>query len=65
MEKIRTYVIGETEYELYRAASGDYCVTVMKYGEENEDYNLGTLSMAYAFILAYAAGPDGVIEEED
>ena len=27
MEKIRTYVIGETEYELYRAASGDYCVT--------------------------------------
>ena len=52
MEAIKTYNIEGTEYELYRAASGDYCVTVIKYGEENADYNLGSLEKALEFILS-------------
>lgn len=52
METIKTYTIQETEYELYQAASGDYCVSVSKYGQERDDYNLGSLEEAYAFILS-------------
>lgn len=39
------------EYELYQAASGDYCVSVSRYGMEREDYNLGSKEEALAFIL--------------
>lgn len=46
------YCINETEYELYQAASGDWCVTVSCYGSEDESYNLGSKEEALAFILS-------------
>ena len=46
------YTINGIEYELYVAASGDYCVTVGKYGEEPVSYNLGSRESALAFILS-------------
>jgi hypothetical protein len=48
------FIIGVYDFELYRAASGDYCVTVSKYAEPAESYNLGTLENAYKFILSFA-----------
>ena len=51
METIATYTIEGTFYELYRAASGDYCVSVERYGENPEHYNLGNKEDALAFIL--------------
>ena len=50
MEK-KLFIIEGTEYELYRAASGDWCVSVSEYGKERQDYNLGSLEEAYKFIL--------------
>ena len=49
--KNRLFVIEGTEYEMYQAASGDWCVSVTEYGKEREDYNLGSLEEAYEFIL--------------
>jgi len=51
METRNTYEIEGIEYELYQAASGDYCVSVSEYGKERDDYNLGSLEDAYEFIL--------------
>lgn len=48
------YSFGEYEFKMYQAASGDYCVSVEQYGQEREDYNLGTLEKAYEHILSYA-----------
>ena len=50
METINVWQINGTEYELYRAASGDYCVSVSEYGNR-DDYNLGSIEDAYEFIL--------------
>lgn len=47
----RIFVIEGTEYELYQAASGDWCVSVSEYAKERQDYNLGSLEEAYNFIL--------------
>lgn len=52
MEVVTTYSLPDAEYELYLAASGDYCVSVSRYGEERLDYNLGSKEDALAFILA-------------
>lgn len=52
MKVVATYSLPEAEYELYLAASGDYCVSVSRYGEERADYNLGSREDALAFILA-------------
>ena len=46
------YNIEGTEYTLYEAASGDWCVSVSRYGEEREDYNLGDYANALEFILS-------------
>lgn len=46
------YSIGQNVYEVYVAASGDYCVSVYKYGNDREDYNLGSKEDALAFILS-------------
>lgn len=54
MEIISKYSLpGEipAEYELYQAASGDYCVSVYRYGKEPENYNIGSKEEALAFIL--------------
>jgi hypothetical protein len=53
MESLKYFQINDLEYELYLAASGDYCVTVTAYGQEPESYNLGSLERAYEFILSY------------
>lgn len=53
METIVTYQIGDVEYELYLAASGDYCVSVSRYGGERQDYNCGGLIDALSFILSH------------
>lgn len=50
METVKYYRVGETDYEIYIAASGDYCVSVYS-GKEREDYNLGTYVKALEFIL--------------
>lgn len=50
MEK--TYRIGEKDYELYQAASGDWCVTVSEFGKDDESYNLGAYEKALEFILS-------------
>ena len=47
----RIFVIERTEYELYQAAYGDWCVSVSEYSKERQDYNLGSLEEAYNFIL--------------
>lgn len=52
MEAIVTYQIGNTEYEIYLAASGDYCVSVSRHGEDRKDYNLGTIQDALIFIMS-------------
>lgn len=51
METVATYSLPNAEYELYLAASGDYCVSVSRFGEEREDYNIGSKEDALAFIL--------------
>lgn len=51
MEIIAMYCINENEYELYRAASGDYCVSVYKCGKSCGDFNLGSIASALEFIL--------------
>ena len=48
----RNYVIEGTEYDLYQAASGDWCVSVDSREGEREDYNLGTREAALEFILS-------------
>lgn len=50
MEKF--YRIGDIDYELYQAASGDWCVTVSEFGKEDNSYNLGTYEKALEFILS-------------
>ena len=47
----KCYKIGNTDYEIYQAASGDYCVAVDEHGEYNY-YNCGTYEKALEFILA-------------
>ena len=46
------YVINGTDYELYQAASGDWCVSVDDREGERKDYNLGSKEKALEFILA-------------
>ena len=46
------YSINGVEYEIYVAASGDYCVTVSRYAEEPVSYNLGSKEEALSFILS-------------
>lgn len=55
------YSINGTEYEVRVAASGDYCVTVSRYAEEPETYNLGSEIEALKFILSDCE----VFEDED
>lgn len=50
METIKWFSIEEKEYELYKAASGDYCVSVYTY-TDRKDYNIGTYEEALEFIL--------------
>jgi len=64
METIRTYSIEGTEYELYISASGDYCVAVSKYGEEEEDYYCGSYADALELILSYYECKEEGEEEE-
>lgn len=52
MNGTRTFSIEGTEYELYQAASGDWCVSVSQYGQEREDYNLGSREKALEFTLS-------------
>lgn len=52
METLKTYLLKGIEYELYLAASGDYCVSVSEPFEERKDYNLGSKEEALEFILA-------------
>lgn len=49
----RRFDIGNAEYTLYQAASGDWCVTIWKAFEDADcgNYNLGALEDAYNFIL--------------
>ena len=51
---MENYRIENKDFQLYQAASGDWCVSVEKYGEEREYYNCGALEKAYEFILSYA-----------
>ena len=53
------YIIAGIEYEIYQAASGDWCVSVDSREGERKDYNLGTYEKALEFILA-----DYTAEEE-
>lgn len=46
------YIIAGTEYSLYQAASGEWCVSVDSREGEREDYNLGTHEAALEFILS-------------
>lgn len=46
------YEVNGIEYELYQAASGDFCVSVSRYGEDRDDYNCGSRESALEFILA-------------
>lgn len=46
------YIIEGTEYEMYQAASGDWCVSVDDRSGERRDYNLGSREKAIEFILA-------------
>lgn len=46
------YRIGEKEYELYQAASGDWCVSVHQCFKENDHYSIGKKEDALAFILS-------------
>lgn len=46
----KIFVINGTGYELYQAASGDWCVTVDD-GSPRRHYNLGSMEDALAFIL--------------
>ena len=48
----KTYIINNTEYEVYQAASGDWCVSVDYRNGERADYNLGSREKALEFILA-------------
>jgi len=57
METISVYQIDRKEYEVYQAASGDYCVSISEYGKERDDYNLGSLEEAYELILSDYAVP--------
>lgn len=52
METIQCYQIEGVDYELYQAASGDYCVSVSRNDEERADYNIGSKEDALAFILS-------------
>lgn len=52
MEVIATYSIDGDEYEMYLAASGDYCVSVSRPFKERKDYNIGSKEDALAFILS-------------
>lgn len=53
MKTINVWQIEGKEYELYQAASGDYCVSVIsEYNQEQNDYNIGSLEDAYEFILS-------------
>lgn len=48
-----TYIVNNgTEYELYQAASGDYCVSVDQYGKERMDYGFNSKEEALEFILS-------------
>ena len=49
MEDITSYCI---DVALYKATSGDFCVSVERYGKEPEHYNIGSEKDALAFILA-------------
>lgn len=54
MEIVKQYGFDEAEYTLYRAASGDYCVSVDRFFDgDRKDYNCGTLEKAYEFILSH------------
>ena len=46
------FFIEGTEYELYQAASGDWCVSVSRYAQDREDYNIGSREEALEFILS-------------
>lgn len=46
------YIINEKEFEVYEAASGDYCVTVADFKGE-QSYNCGSLESALRFVLSY------------
>ncbi len=52
MEAYAIYAIEGTDYELYQAASGDWCVSVSRPFEEREDYNVGSKDAALEFILS-------------
>ena len=46
------YSIDGIEYELYQAASGDFCVSVFERDQERKDYNIGSREAALDFILS-------------
>ena len=45
------FSIEGTQYELSQAASGNWCVTVDRYGKEPLIYSCGTYTAALEFIL--------------
>ena len=47
-----TYSIEGVEYTLSQSASGDWCVSVDKYGKETEYYCIGSKEDALIFILS-------------
>lgn len=46
------YVIENEEYEVYQAASGDWCVQIDN-GDEIKQYNIGDYTEALQFILSH------------
>lgn len=51
---IALFAVGDIDFGVYTAASGDYCVVVNKYGHENEYYNCGhDIDSAFKFVGEY------------
>lgn len=58
---MKTYSLRDELYELYQAASGDWCVTIIKYGDAPQSYNFGKNKLeALDFILS-----DALVDIED
>ena len=60
---MKTFMKNGTEYELYQAAAGNWCVTINPLLGERETYNCGSKEDALSFILSEMS--DGIWEDEN
>ena len=65
MEDKTIYSFDGYEFELYQAASKDWCVTVSIPFTGHDSYNLGSKEKALEFILSYAEVHDDEDDEDD